>query len=236
MKFHILTIFPEFFESPFNYGVVAKARQAGKLEMQVHDLRHWTYDRHRTVDDRPFGGGEGMLLKPDPLFQAVEAILPGRSERSRVVLLSAQGRLFRQGVAEELLGFDELLLICGRYEGVDERVAIHLADEEISIGDFVLSGGELGAAVVVDTVARLIPGVLGNEHSSRNESFSDENEGLLDCPQYTRPAEFRGWKVPDVLLGGNHAEIKRWRRQASREKTERLRPDLIRQFAREEKE
>lgn len=236
MKFHILTIFPEFFESPFNYGVVAKARQAGKLEIHVHDLRHWTYDRHRTVDDRPFGGGEGMLLKPDPLFEAVEAILPGRSERNRVALLSAQGRLFRQGVAEELLGFDELLLICGRYEGVDERVAMHLADEEISIGDFVLSGGELGAAVVVDTVARLIPGVLGNEHSSRNESFSHENEGFLDCPQYTRPAEFRGWKVPDVLLGGNHAEIKRWRRQASREKTERLRPDLIRQFAREEKE
>jgi tRNA (guanine37-N1)-methyltransferase len=236
MKFHILTIFPEFFGGPFNYGVVAKARQAGKLEIQVHDLRHWTYDRHRTVDDRPFGGGEGMLLKPDPLFEAVEAILPERSDRSRVVLLSAQGRLFGQRVADELSGFDELLLICGRYEGVDERVAMHLADEEISIGDFVLSGGELGAAVIVDTVARLIPGVLGNEDSSRNESFSGENEGLLDCPQYTRPAEFRGWKVPDVLLGGNHAEIKRWRRQASREKTERLRPDLIRQFARKEKE
>ena len=236
MKFHILTIFPEFFASPFSYGVVAKARQAGKLEIQVHDLRHWTYDRHRTVDDRPFGGGEGMLLKPDPLFEAVEAILPARSERSRVVLLSAQGRLFRQSAANELAAFDELLLICGRYEGVDERVAMHLADEEISIGDYVLSGGELGAAVIVDTVARLIPGVLGNEDSSRNESFSHENEGLLECPQYTRPAEFRGWKVPDVLLGGNHAEIKRWRREASREKTERLRPDLIRQFAREEKE
>ena len=236
MKFHVLTIFPEFFAGPFDFGVVAKARQAGKLEIQVHDLRHWTYDRHRTVDDRPFGGGEGMLLKPDPLFEAVEAILPARSERSRVVLLSAQGRLFRQSVAHELSGFDELLLMCGRYECLDERVAMHLADEEISVGDYVLSGGELGAAVIVDTVARLIPGVLGNEDSSRNESFSDENDGLLDCPQYTRPAEFRGWKVPDVLLGGNHAEIKRWRREASREKTERLRPDLIRQFAREEKE
>jgi tRNA (guanine37-N1)-methyltransferase len=231
MKFHILTIFPEFFRGPFEHGVVAKARQAGRLEIQVHDLRHWTYDRHRTVDDRPFGGGEGMLLKPQPVFEAVEAIFPGRTEASRVVLLSAQGRLFGQKLAEELARRDELLLICGRYEGVDERVAGHLADEEISIGDYVLSGGELGAAVVVDTVARLLPGVLGNEDSSRNESFSEENEGLLDCPQYTRPAEFRGWKVPDVLLSGNHAEIKQWRREASRAKTERLRPDLIRRVS-----
>jgi tRNA (guanine37-N1)-methyltransferase len=228
MKFHILTIFPEFFRGPFEHGVVAKAQQAGRLEIQVHDLRHWTYDRHRTVDDRPFGGGEGMLLKPQPLFEAVEAILPERSERTRVVLLSAQGRLFGQKAAEEFSHRDELLLICGRYEGVDERVAEHLADEEISIGDYVLSGGELGAAIVVDAVARLLPGVLGNEDSSRNESFSEENEGLLDCPQYTRPAEFRGWKVPDVLLSGNHAEIRQWRREASRVKTERLRPDLIR--------
>jgi tRNA (guanine37-N1)-methyltransferase len=228
MKFHILTIFPEFFRGPFEHGVVAKAQQAGRLEIQVHDLRHWTYDRHRTVDDRPFGGGEGMLLKPQPLFEAVDAILPERSERTRVVLLSAQGRLFGQKAAEEFSHRDELLLICGRYEGVDERVAEHLADEEISIGDYVLSGGELGAAIVVDAVARLLPGVLGNEDSSRNESFSEENEGLLDCPQYTRPAEFRGWKVPDVLLSGNHAEIRQWRREASRAKTERLRPDLIR--------
>jgi tRNA (guanine37-N1)-methyltransferase len=228
MKFHILTIFPEFFRGPFEYGVVAKAREAGRLEIQIHDLRHWTYDRHRTVDDRPFGGGEGMLLKPQPLFEAVEAILPNRSEVARVVLLSAQGRLFEQKLAEDLARCDELLLICGRYEGVDERVAEHLADEEISIGDYVLSGGELGAAVMVDVVARLVPGVLGNEDSSRNESFSEEREGLLDCPQYTRPAEFRGWKVPDVLLSGNHAEIKQWRRKASRAKTERLRPDLIR--------
>lgn len=231
MKFHILTIFPEFFSGPLEYGVVAKARQAGRLEIQVHDLRHWTYDRHRTVDDRPFGGGEGMLLKPQPVFEAVEAILPGRTEASRVVLLSAQGRLLGQKLAEELARCDELLLICGRYEGVDERVAEHLADEEISIGDYVLSGGELGAAVVVDTVARLLPGVLGNEDSSRNESFSEDNEGLLDCPQYTRPADYRGWKVPDVLLSGNHAEIKQWRREASRAKTERLRPDLIRRVS-----
>lgn len=228
MKFHILTIFPEFFRGPFEYGVVAKAQQAGRLEIQIHDLRHWTYDRHRTVDDRPFGGGEGMLLKPQPLFEAVEAILPERSEKARVVLLSAQGRLFEQRLANELARRKELLLICGRYEGVDERVAEHLADEEISIGDYVLSGGELGAAIVVDSVARLLPGVLGNEDSSRNESFSEENEGLLDCPQYTRPAEFRGWKAPDVLLSGNHAEIRQWRREASRAKTERLRPDLLR--------
>jgi tRNA (guanine37-N1)-methyltransferase len=227
MKFHILTIFPDFFQGPLDYGVVAKARQAGRLEIQVHDLRHWTYDRHRTVDDRPFGGGEGMLLKPQPVFEAVEAIVPEREDGVRVVLLSAQGRLFDQAMAHEFSKYKELVLICGRYEGVDERVAEYLADEEVSIGDYVLSGGELGAAIVVDTVARLLPGVLGNEDSSRNESFSEDNDGLLDCPQYTRPAEFRSWQVPDVLLSGNHAEIRRWRREASRAKTERLRPDLL---------
>lgn len=168
-----------------------------------------------------------MLLKPQPLFEAVESIFPERTAAQKVALLSAQGQRFRQNVAREFAGLEELLLICGRYEGVDERVAEHLADYEISVGDFVLSGGELGAAMVVDTVARLLPGVLGNEESARNESFGAENEGLLDCPQYTRPAEFRGWKVPETLLGGNHEEIKRWRRAASREKTERLRPDLM---------
>jgi tRNA (guanine37-N1)-methyltransferase len=227
MRFHVVTIFPEFFAGPFDHGVVARAHAGGLLEIRVHDLRNWTYDRHKTVDDRPFGGGEGMLLKPQPLFEAVEAIWPARNARQRVVLLSAQGRGFNQAVAREYAALDELLLICGRYEGVDERVAEHLADEELSVGDFVLSGGELAAAMVVDAVARLLPGVLGNEDSSRNESFSGENEGFLDCPQYTRPAEFRGWKVPDVLLGGNHKEIERWRRAASREKTERLRPDLV---------
>lgn len=226
MRFHIVTIFPDFFAGPFSHGVVAKAKASGRLEIQIHDLRNWTYDRHRTVDDRPFGGGEGMLLKPQPVFEAVESILPGRGPGHRVVLLSAQGRRFTQALAREYAQFDDLLLICGRYEGVDERVSEHLADDEISVGDFVLSGGELAAALVVDAVARLLPGVLGNEDSSRNESFSEENEGLLDCPQYTRPAEFRGWRVPDVLLGGNHEEIKRWRRAASRKKTERLRPDL----------
>jgi tRNA (guanine37-N1)-methyltransferase len=227
MRFHIVTIFPEFFSGPFDHGVVSRAKSAGRLEIQIHDLRDWTYDRHKTVDDRPFGGGEGMLLKAEPLFQAVESILPERGPEQRVILLSAQGRQFNQNVAREMAGCRELVLICGRYEGVDERVAEHLADEEISIGDFVLSGGELGAALIVDTVARLLPGVLGNEHSSRNESFALENDGILDCPQYTRPAEFRGWKVPEVLLGGNHEEIRRWRRAASREKTNRLRPDLM---------
>jgi tRNA (guanine37-N1)-methyltransferase len=226
MRFHILTIFPDFFAGPFDHGVVARAKSSGLLDILVHDLRNWTYDRHKTVDDRPFGGGEGMLLKPQPLFEAVEAILPSRSEAAKVVLLSAQGRRFNQSVAREYSALGEVLLICGRYEGVDERVAEHLADEELSVGDFVLSGGELAAALVVDAVGRLIPGVLGNEDSSRNESFS-EGDGFLDCPQYTRPADFRGWKVPDVLLGGNHEEIKRWRRAASREKTMRLRPDLL---------
>jgi tRNA (guanine37-N1)-methyltransferase len=226
MRFHIVTIFPEFFAGPFAHGVVGRAHSEGQFEICIHDLRHWSYDRHRTVDDRPFGGGEGMLLKPQPLFEAVEALFPARSARQKVVLLSAQGRRFTQRLASEYAALDELLLICGRYEGVDERVAEYLADDEVSIGDFVLSGGELAACAVVDAVARLQPGVLGNADSSRNESFSGENEGFLDCPQYTRPAEFRGWKVPEVLLCGNHEEIKRWRRRASREKTERRRPDL----------
>jgi tRNA (guanine37-N1)-methyltransferase len=227
MRFHIVTIFPDFFAGPFDYGVVPRAKSSGLLEILIHDLRNWTYDRHRTVDDRPFGGGEGMLLKPQPVFEAVESILPERTPKQRVVLLSAQGRRFTQELAEEYSALEDLVLICGRYEGVDERVAGHLADDEVSVGDFVLSGGELAAAMIVDTVARLLPGVLGNDDSARNESFSVESEGFLDCPQYTRPADFRGWGVPAVLLGGNHEEIKRWRRAASREKTERLRPDLI---------
>lgn len=227
MRFHIVTVFPDFFSGPFQHGIIGRAQADGKLEIRIHDLRNWTYDRHRTVDDRPFGGGEGMLLKPQPLFEAVRAILPDRSGERNVVLLSAQGRPFDQSMAREFSGLEELLLICGRYEGVDERVSEHLVDDEVSIGDFVLSGGELAAAVIVDAVGRLLPGVLGNKNSSLNESFSDQNEGLLDCPQYTRPADFRGWKVPEVLLGGNHEEIKRWRRDASREKTARLRPDLI---------
>ncbi len=225
MRFHILTIFPGFFQGPFQHGVVAKAAQAGLIQIHIHDLRNWTHDRHRTVDDRPFGGGEGMLLKPAPIFEAVESIWPQRSPDRRLVLLSAQGRRFDQEAARRLSQYKELFLICGRYEGVDERVAEHLADEELSIGDFVLSGGELGAALVVDCVARLLPGVLGNEDSVIQESFSQS--ALLDCPQYTRPADFRGWKVPEVLLSGNHDEIRRWRDKVAREKTARNRPDLL---------
>jgi tRNA (guanine37-N1)-methyltransferase len=231
MTFHVLTIFPEFFRGPFEHGVIERAQQAGLIEIRVHDLRTWTVDRHRTVDDRPFGGGEGMVLKAAPIFEAVESIWPDRAATERepgkkVVLLSAQGRKFDQSVAREFAGLSELLLICGRYEGVDERVAEHLADEELSVGDFVLSGGELAAAMVVDVVARLKEGVLGNSDSAVYESFGED--GLLDCPQYTRPAEFRGWKAPEVLLGGNHEEIRQWRRKAAREKTARQRPDLLR--------
>jgi tRNA (guanine37-N1)-methyltransferase len=227
--FHVLTIFPEFFDGPFAHGVVKRGKDAGLLEIRIHNLRDWTSNRHKTVDDRPFGGGEGMVLKPEPIFEAVESIWPQRLAGQRVVLLSAQGRRFDQAMANRFAGEPELLLICGRYEGVDERVAEHIADDEISIGSYVLSGGELAAAVVVDTVARLLPGVLGNESSAAFESFQNtgHGEGLLDCPHWTRPADFRGWKAPEVLLNGNHEEIRRFRRQAAREKTARLRPDLL---------
>ncbi len=226
MIFHVLSIFPDFFRAAFEQGVVGKARAAGLIEIRVHDLRSWTRDRHRTVDDRPFGGGEGMLMKAGPIFEAVESIWPERGAGKRVILLSAQGRKFDQARAREFSTLDELLLICGRYEGVDERVAEHLADEELSVGDFVLSGGELGAAVIIDATARLLAGVLGNENSAVAESFGEE--GLLDCPQYTRPADFRGWSVPEVLTGGNHQEIRKWRQRAREEKTARVRPDLRR--------
>jgi tRNA (guanine37-N1)-methyltransferase len=241
MIFHILTIFPEFFEGPFAHGVVKRAHDEGILEIRIHNLRQWTSDRHQSVDDRPFGGGEGMVLKPEPIFRAVESIFGhsdgGHSDGSRdlcparrIILLSAQGRLFHQAIANQLAAeTSELLLICGRYEGVDERVAEDLADDEISIGNYVLSGGELAAAVVIDTVARLLPGVLGNATSAAFESFQDtgHGEGLLDCPHWTRPADFRGWKVPEVLLNGNHQEIRRFRREAALKKTARLRPDLL---------
>jgi len=225
VKFHILTIFPDFFDGPFRNGVVPRAVEAGILAIQIHDLRNWTTDRHRTVDDRPFGGGEGMLLKPEPIFKAVESIFPDRTAGQRVVLVSASGKRFDQEAARRLSASDELLLICGRYEGVDERVAEHLADEELAVGDFVLSGGELAAAMIVDCVGRLLPGVLGHPDSAVRESFSEE--GLLDCPQYTRPADFRGWNAPEVLLGGNHEEIRKWRQEAARRKTARNRPDLL---------
>jgi len=230
MIFHVVTIFPDFFRGPFDYGVVGKARESGALEIRVHNLRDWTKDRHKTVDDRPFGGGEGMLLKPEPLFEAVESVWPERNTSQKVILLSAQGRMFDQETARRLSRFKELLLICGRYEGVDERVATHLADEELAIGNFVLSGGELAAAVVIDVIARLLPGVLGNEASSIWESFSEgHGPRLLDCPQWTRPAIFRGIAVPEILLSGHHEDIRKWRRKAAEEKTTLMRPDLLSQ-------
>lgn len=237
MIFHILTIFPSFFEGPLKYGVVSKAVEAGLIDIRVHNLRDWTSDRHSTVDDRPFGGGEGMVLKVEPVYRAIQSILPqrfnspeeGNNGKTRVALLSAQGKSFNQAAARAYTDYDEVLLICGRYEGVDERITGHLVDDEFSIGDFVLSGGELGAAIVVDAVARLVPGVLGNAASSQFESFSDTDQNgdlLLDCPHYTRPADFNGWLVPDVLLGGNHAEIKRWRAAQALAKRQINRPDL----------
>jgi tRNA (guanine37-N1)-methyltransferase len=300
MQFDIVTIFPDFFAGPLDYGIVRRAREAHLVDVRVHDLRAYAHDRHRTVDDRPFGGGEGMVLKPEPLFEAVESLLGERvhqgelrehgegsgdlevvgarpavplhdprtagsddgsdaNETRRVrpstaiVLLSASGELFRQVTARRFAQLNRIILLCGRYEGVDERVAEHLATDELSIGDFVLSGGELGAALIVDAVTRLLPGALGNEDSSVNESFSaieacagevapltshqspfDVAKGkpvtshlFLDFPHYTRPAEFRGWPVPEVLLGGNHEEIRRWRREKALEKTRRNRPDLL---------
>jgi tRNA (guanine37-N1)-methyltransferase len=227
MTFHVLTIFPDFFRGPLEHGVVARAAKSGKLRIRIHDLRDWTFDFHKTVDDRPFGGGEGMLMKPEPVFLAVESILPRRGLEQRVLLTSAQGPLFDQRSAKRLSKFEEVVLICGRYEGVDERVARFLADEEVSIGPYVLSGGELAAAVVIDAVARLLPGVLGNEDSARQESYSGEEGDLLDYPHYTRPADFRGMRAPDVLLGGNHEAIRRWRREAALDKTRRVRPQRL---------
>ncbi len=253
MKFEILTIFPDFFRGPLDYGIVRKAREAGLIEIGVHDLRAFTHDRHRTVDDRPFGGGEGMVLKPEPIFECLESLGVSPHEarmredaRETVVLLSPQGELFRQVVAQQLTKRERVVLICGRYEGVDERVSQHLADREISVGDFVLSGGELGAAVIVDTVARLVPGALGNAASVQQESFTATvageqqkspgdppsstcgSGGLLDYPHYTRPAEFRGMQVPEVLVNGDHDEIRKWRRRSALQKTLRNRPDLLR--------
>jgi len=226
----IISIFPEFFREIIDYGIVRRARAASLVEVKAHDLRQWTSDKHHVVDDRPFGGGDGMVLKPEPLFAGVEA-LTGKSRRddfgpdTRVVLLSPQGKVLSQSLAKDLAESPrQIVLICGRYEGVDERVSEALVTDEISIGDYVLSGGEPAAMVVVDAVVRLLPGALGSDTSAVFESFS---EGLLDYPHYTRPPEFRGMKVPDVLLSGNHAEIERWRREAAIEKTRRNRPDLL---------
>jgi tRNA (guanine37-N1)-methyltransferase len=276
MRFDLVTIFPEFFTGPLDYGIVRRARETALVSVNVQDLREFTTDRHRSVDDRPFGGGEGMVLKPDQLFKAVESLLGhgvGDADRkisvdpkTAIVLTSAAGKLFNQETARRFAKLERIIFICGRYEGVDERVAEHLATEEISIGDFVLSGGELPAILVVDAVTRLLPGALGNEASSQNESFSVKQDPLstataptvaqrslgsardqasplsadvvgrqldgahaaiLDFPQYTRPAEYRGWKVPEVLIGGHHAEVAKWRRAAAIEKTRRNRPELL---------
>ena len=230
LRFDIITIFPEFFREAIDYGIVRRARAANLVEIKAHDLRQWTTDRHHVVDDRPFGGGDGMILKPEPLFAGVEA-LTGESKRedykpgTLVILLSAQGQVFSQAFARDLSeNASQVVLLCGRYEGVDERVSEALITNEVSIGDYVLSGGEPAAMVIVDAVVRLLPGALGSETSALNESFS---EGMLDHPQYTRPPDFRGMKVPEVLLGGNHAEIERWRRDAALAKTRRNRPDLL---------
>jgi tRNA (guanine37-N1)-methyltransferase len=248
MKADILTIFPGFFQGPLDHGITRRACEMGLAKIEVHDLRQFTHDKHRTVDDRPFGGGEGMVLKPEPLFECLESLqLASREDRvagrakETVILLSAQGQRLTQKVAAELAVLDRIVLVCGRYEGVDERVADFLADRELSIGDYVLSGGELGAAVIIEAVTRLLPGAVGNEASTRQESFTAHVEdeasggadstcgsgGLLDYPHYTRPAEFRGMAVPEVLLNGNHEEIRRWRRQRALEKTLRNRPDLL---------
>ena len=256
MKIDILTIFPDFFRGPLDYGIVRRARETGLVEINIHDLRAFTKDKHRTVDDRPFGGGEGMVLKPEPIFECLESFGDvatrearlSAGEKQSVILLSAQGRRLDQPLAAELSALDRIVLICGRYEGVDERISEHLADREVSIGDYVMSGGELGAAVIVDTVTRLIPGAVGNQASTRQESFTESftigvelagdgpsstcsSGGLLDYPHYTRPADFRGMAVPEVLMNGNHDEIRSWRRKTALEKTLRNRPDLLERVA-----
>jgi tRNA (guanine37-N1)-methyltransferase len=256
MKADIVTIFPDFFRGPLDHGITRRAREMGLAEIEVRDLRKFTHDKHRTVDDRPFGGGEGMVLKPEPIFDCLEPLELGTREqrltgavKQSVIVLSAQGERFTQEVATELAALDRLVLICGRYEGLDERVTDHLADRELSIGDYVLSGGELAAAVVIEAVTRLLPGALGNEASARQESFTAHSAseaeqggevaenaapdstcgsgGLLDYPHYTRPADFRGMPVPEVLINGNHQEIRRWRREQALKKTLRNRPDLL---------
>jgi len=223
MKIDVLTLFPAMFAGPLDESIIHRARQNGLLDLQVHNLRDYTHDRHRTVDDRPFGGGPGMLLKPEPLFEAVEHLA---REKTRVVLLTPAGRTLNQALARELAAREHLLLICASYEGVDERVRAALVDDEISIGDYVLTNGNLPAMVLIDAVTRLLPGALGDEASAHDESFS---QGLLEYPQYTRPAEFRGMKVPDVLLSGHHAEIEKWRREQARLRTAERRRDLLKE-------
>ena len=221
MKIDVLTLFPAMFAGPLDESIIMRARKKGLLDLKLHQLRDWTHDRHKTVDDKPFGGGPGMLMKVEPLFEAVESL---KREGTKVILLSPSGRKFSQPIARELAQEKDLLLITGHYEGFDERVREGLADDELSIGDYVLTNGALPAMVVIDAVARLLPGVLGDDASSTDESFS---HGLLEYPQYTRPAEFRGMKVPEVLLNGNHAEIEKWRREQAKFRTKAQRPDLL---------
>jgi tRNA (guanine37-N1)-methyltransferase len=254
MHIDILTIFPDFFTTPFQYGILSRAIATGQVNIATHDLRSFTHDRHRTVDDRPFGGGEGMVLKPEPIFDAFDSLnLPAKPTRDltrqSVILLSAQGKPFTQPIAHQLSRLDRIVFLCGRYEGVDERVNQALCDRELSIGDYVLSGGELAAAVIIDALVRLLPGALGNPDSSRFESFGESElppepspatgpnqppprtthgaGGLLDYPHYTRPAEFRGLPIPEPLASGNHDVIRRWRRRMSLQKTLQNRPDLL---------
>ena len=223
MKIDVLTLFPAMFAGPLDESIIKRAREAGRLDLAIHNLRDYAHDRHKTVDDRPFGGGPGMLLKPEPIFEAVETLA---REATRVILLSPAGRPFSQAIARELAGVEHLLMVSGHYEGFDERVREQLADDELSIGDYVLTNGALPVMVIIDAVTRLLPGVLGDDDSARDDSFS---QGLLEYPQYTRPAEFRGMKVPEVLLSGNHAEIARWRAEQARQRTKERRPDLLEQ-------
>src|SRR5579871_3732388 len=227
MRIDVVTIFPEFFRGPFDFGIIRRGKENGLVDIRVHDLREYTSDKHRTVDDRPFGGGEGMVFKPEPIFKSVEAVR--QSDHAEVVVLSASGRRFNQAEALRLSKADQIVLICGRYEGIDERVVEHLATAEISIGDFIVSGGEIAAAVVVDAVTRYVPGVVGKEESVLRDSFSDPAADIqmVEHPHYTRPAEFRGWKVPEVLISGDHEAVRNWRREAALKKTERNRPDLL---------
>jgi tRNA (guanine37-N1)-methyltransferase len=222
MKIDVLTLFPEMFAGPLDVSIVGRAREKGLLDLRIIDLRKYTHDAHKTVDDRPFGGGPGMVLKPEPLFEAVEDLA---GEETRVILTSPAGRVFNQGIARELVTSRHLLIICGSYEGVDERVREALVDDEISIGDYVLTNGGLPAMVMVDAVTRLLPGALGKDESSVDESFSGP---LLEYPQYTRPAEFRGMKVPEMLLSGHHAQIEKWRAKQAQQRTAERRPDLLR--------
>jgi tRNA (guanine37-N1)-methyltransferase len=223
VKIDVLTLFPAMFAGPLDESIIKRAREAGLLDLKIHHLRDYAHDRHKTVDDRPFGGGPGMLLKPEPIFEAVETLI---RENTRVILLSPAGRPFSQAIARELAQQNDLLLVTGHYEGFDERIRVQLADDELSIGDYVLTNGALPAMVVVDAVTRLLPGVLGDDESATEESFSPGVAGL-EYPQYTRPAEFRGMKVPDILLSGNHAEIARWRADQARRRTQERRPDLL---------